>query len=199
VAPDPNLLGRIQAFRVMFGKAKEALFSVGENVLELIVALVAMIMTERALGQSGLGVFSYLMSLFFIAGYFSDFGVSRLAEQETARHDGNPEVQARSLALAHQASYCLGLACALGFWFSAGFDADLTRVDERSAGYVIIGATLLIRNLNRLRLAALQGEGRHGVEIVTGARAGRRISGWRSRTSPGPSRRAAWSRARAGC
>ncbi|MEJ2164960.1 MAG: hypothetical protein P8X90_05490 [Desulfobacterales bacterium] len=56
------------------------LFTIGEGAVELFINLAVMVMVERTYDQRGLGVYAYLLSLFFIVGYLSEFGISRFAE-----------------------------------------------------------------------------------------------------------------------
>jgi O-antigen/teichoic acid export membrane protein len=140
---------------------RELTLTIGEGALELIINLLAMILVERTYGQEGLGVYSYLLSLFIIGGYLSEFGVPRYVERETALHYNDRERQAEIFTNAFQAILLLGLLFA-GFCFlSAAYDTAHTRVQEKMAAYIFIGLAIPLRNLNRLKLAALHGHGKH--------------------------------------
>ncbi len=47
-------------------------FLIGEGALDLGVNLIVMIMVERFLGEAGLGVFAYLLSILMFAGFIQD-------------------------------------------------------------------------------------------------------------------------------
>ena len=140
---------------------RELTLTIGEGALELIINLLAMVLVERTYGQEGLGVYSYLLSLFIIGGYLSEFGVPCYVERETALHFNDRERQAEILTNAFQAIFLLGLLFA-GFCFlSAAYDTAHTRVQEKIVAYIFIGLAIPLRNLNRLKLAALHGHGKH--------------------------------------
>lgn len=144
-----------------FDKTRTYLLTVGEGAVELIINLVIMILVERTYDQQGLGVYAYLLSLYFIVGFLSEFGVARYAEHEIAKHHGDRAVQIKILSDAHQSLIGLSLVFAVLFFLTAAWDANHTRIGEMAAAYLIIGATLPVRNFNRLKLAALHGFGRH--------------------------------------
>jgi len=50
---------------------------IGEGALDLVVNLIVMIMVERSLGEVGLGVFAYLLSILMFAGFISEFGIPK--------------------------------------------------------------------------------------------------------------------------
>jgi O-antigen/teichoic acid export membrane protein len=142
-------------------RIKTYFLTVGEGAVELIINLVIMVMVERAYDQQGLGVYAYLLSLYFISGHLSEFGIPRYAEHGFAKHHDNRTAQIKILSDAHRSIFGLSLIFALLFFLTAGWDTDFTRIGEMAAAYLIIGATLPLRNLNRLKLAVLHGLGRH--------------------------------------
>lgn len=142
-------------------KVKTYLLTVGEGAVELIINLAVMVMVERTYAQRGLGVYAYLLSLYFIVGYLSEFGVPRFAEHEIASHNDHPSVQKRILSEAYHSVLGLSLLFAVLLFLTAGWNTDYTRIGERLAAYLIIGVTLPLRNLNRLKLSALHGFGHH--------------------------------------
>jgi len=147
--------------REFINKIATYLFTIGEGVVELIVNLAVMIMVERTYDPRGLGIYAYLLSLFFIASHLSEFGLTRFAEHEIAAHPDQPSVQQRILSESHHGILGLSLIFAAMLFLTAGWSTDHTRIGERLAAYLIIGATLPLRNLNRLKLSALHGFGRH--------------------------------------
>ena len=134
-------------------------FLIGEGAIDLAVNLILMIMVERALGVSGLGIFSYLLSILIFAGFVSDFGIARYLEREISISSvsGDP---ARVVEKAYPAILVTSALCAIFFFIYALTGTSLTRVDEKAAAYFIIGMIILLRNANRIKMATLLGMGK---------------------------------------
>ncbi|MDY6952153.1 MAG: oligosaccharide flippase family protein [Thermodesulfobacteriota bacterium] len=139
-------------------RVREFSLVIGENTLELIAYLLAMVLVERALGQEGLGVYSYLLSLFMIGGYVTEFGIPRYVEYEIPLNKAREDAIIKE---AFQATIMLGLLCVGLFFLTGAYDAAHTRVQEKAAAYLIIGTSIPFRNVNRLKMAILHGQGRH--------------------------------------
>ena len=140
---------------------RELSLLIGERTLEIITGLAAMVLVERSSGQSGLGVYSYLISLYTLIAYFAEWGIPHRVERETSLHGDVPSEDPLALARTHRTLLTLGLFAALLLFASAAFDAAHTRIEERIGAYLLIGSALPLRNINRLRLALLNGAGRH--------------------------------------
>ncbi len=140
----------------VFQKIRNYTLLIGEGAFDLGVNLMMMIMVERSLGVAGLGIFSYLLSLFVLAGFLSEFGISSHLEREVAM---TPDKKKRGKVTedAARAILVTSLVCTAVFFIFAVSGMTLTRVDERAAAYIIMGITIPIRNFNRLRVAFLQG------------------------------------------
>ena len=139
-------------------RARAYILTVGENAVELAATLVVMIIVGRSLGQEGLGLYSYLLSLFLIAGYFSEFGIPGYLEREVALNLRDAEAQSTVFNNAFIATIRLGILCATLFIISAVY--NIANVNKAVA-LIVIGLAILFRNLNSLKLAYLQGMGRH--------------------------------------
>ena len=137
-------------------------FLIGEGALDLVVNLIVMIMVERSLGEVGLGVFAYLLSISMFAGFISEFGISRYLEREIAVIKGG-KAKTQAIEKALYAMLVTSIICAVLFFITAVFDTTHTRVEEKVAAYFIIGITIPLRNLNRIRIAILQGSGRFDI------------------------------------
>jgi O-antigen/teichoic acid export membrane protein len=147
---------------VLAAKMGQSLAAIGEEALELIIALWILIVVERTYGQPGVGVYAYLTALLYMARYIADCGVARYMEHDVAIAHGNDSQQQRRMAAGFQASMVTGLSAALLLLATAGFDTAHTRIDERLAAYGIIALILPLANLNHLKLSILQGKGHHG-------------------------------------
>ena len=142
-------------------KAYQLVVAIGEEAFELIIALWILIMVERAYGQQGVGIYSYLMALLYIVRYTANFGVARHVEHEIAIiGEGDPQRQ-RLITSGFQTTVATGLTAAILLIATAGFDTAHTRVEERLAAYLIIGLALPMANLNYFKLSILQGLGQH--------------------------------------
>ncbi|WP_372678631.1 lipopolysaccharide biosynthesis protein [Desulfosarcina sp.] len=120
--------------------------------------LMAMVMVDRHHGSAGLGIFAWFFSLLAIAGYLGRYGIPIYLENRIAR---SPESIDESCAGALAALVALGLAATLlcgaaAFWIAGPEDGAGERIL-----YLLLGPTVLIQNINALRLAMLNGTGRH--------------------------------------
>jgi len=144
-------------------KLRDYFLTVSEGTVELTINLVVMVLVERIYDQQGLGVYAYLLSLLFILGYISEFGIPRYAEHEIAKTADLADAQLETLSHARQASLSLSLLLSTLLFLSAGYDAAHTQISEKAAAYLIIGAILPLRSLNALKLSVLHGYGKHDV------------------------------------
>jgi stage V sporulation protein B len=132
--------------------------------------LVAMVMVDRYYGPAGLGIFAWFFSLLAIVGYLGRYGVPVFVENRIARSpesvdDTAARALAALLALGGVAMILCGAAAiaVAGPGWGAG-DSML---------YLLLGPTILFQNINALRLAMLNGTGRHGA--AAGLRIRRRV------------------------
>jgi O-antigen/teichoic acid export membrane protein len=150
----PGLLPR------WIARGNHVLTSIGEEAFELIASLLVMVMVERTYGQQGLGIYAYLTACLFAVRYLANFGVDRHVEIETARLGADPRRNHQIFA-GYRAILYTSAAGVLILLTSAGFDASHTQIHERLGAYVIMALTLGPANVNRLKLAILQGQGHH--------------------------------------
>ncbi len=120
--------------------------------------LIAMVMVDRHYGPAGLGIFAWFFSLLAIAGYLGRYGIPVYLENRIAR---SPESVDESCATAMAALVALGLAaiivCGTAAFSIAGPDGG---TGDRIL-YLLLGPTVFFQNINALRLAVLNGTGRH--------------------------------------
>jgi O-antigen/teichoic acid export membrane protein len=162
-APEtPSLFNRLPSdLGLMAGKAYQFVATIGEEALELIITLWILIMVERTYGQQGVGIYSYLMALLFIARYTANFGVARHVEHEIAIISRDGPQRQQLITSGFQTTVITSLTTAILLLVTAGFDTAHTRIEERLVAYLIIGLILPIANLNHFKLSILQGLGRH--------------------------------------
>lgn len=137
--------------------------SVGEEVFELVAALLVMVVVERHYGQPGLGIYAFLTAGLFAARYAANFGVAQHVAREVALHDGYRSKQNAIYETGYRALILTGLVVGAGVLATAFFDSGHTRIEERVGAYLIIALTVPVANLNALKLSVLEGLGRHGL------------------------------------
>lgn len=136
-------------------------FLVGENILEWVVNLAALILIERSYGSQGLGTFAFLMAVLHIVGYLAQFGIPHHVEFAVASAGGDRPTRNAEIVQAGRGLFWTGAAIALVFAVTAVRDTTLTRVDDSLFAYIIIGLVIWFRNLGHLRIGVLYGSGRH--------------------------------------
>jgi O-antigen/teichoic acid export membrane protein len=115
---------------------------------------------SRSYGEAGLGVFSYLLSLYFIIGFLSEFGIPKYIEQKLTALK-SAAAQPTLLSDAFRAILCSSLLCGALLALSSKFICAHTQIEEEFLAYLIIGLTLPLRGFNKLKLAVLRGTGNH--------------------------------------
>ena len=162
-APDkPSFLNRLPSdLGLLAGKAYQFVATIGEEALELIITLWILIMVERTYGQQGVGIYSYLMALLFIARYMANFGVARHVEHEIAILSEDGPQRQQLITSGFQTTMVTSLTAAILLLATAGFDTAHTRIEERLVAYLIIALILPMANLNYYKLSILQGLGQH--------------------------------------
>jgi O-antigen/teichoic acid export membrane protein len=139
-------------------KAKDMLLSVSQGAVGLFVSIVSLVIIERTYGEKGLGTFSFLLSLYILSGFITEFGMAGLVERETAINSDKKEILLRE---AYCALFWWGFLFTVLFVLTAFYGASWTKVDEKCMAYLIIALTFPVRNLNKLRLAVLDGSKHH--------------------------------------
>jgi len=120
--------------------------------------LIAMVMVDRHYGPAGLGIFAWFFSLLAIAGYLGRYGIPIYLENRIAR---SPESIDESCASALAALVALGLAAIILCGTAAYSLAGPGWGTGDRILYLLLGPTVFFQNINALRLAMLNGTGRH--------------------------------------
>ncbi len=122
--------------------------------------LVAMVMVDRFYGPAGLGIFAWFFSLLAIAGYLGRYGIPIFVENRIAR---SPESINESSAHALAALVALGLSAVVLCGVIAFSIAGAGWGAGDNILYLLLGPTIFFQNINALRLAMLNGTGRHST------------------------------------
>ena len=60
------------------------LYMIGEGSFDLFISIIISVLVVRFQGDSALGMFSYFLSFYLLAGFISEFGITKSLERETA-------------------------------------------------------------------------------------------------------------------
>lgn len=127
-------------------------------VMDRLAGLIAMILVDRHYGPAGLGIFAWFFSLLAIAGYLGRYGIPIYVENHIARYpESINEISANALA----ALVALGIAAMILCGATVLSNDGVGWGAGDSILYLLLGPTILIQNINALRLAMLNGTGRH--------------------------------------
>ena len=129
-----------------------------DRLTGVLSGVVGLIVVDRYHGPAGLGLFAWFLSLYAIAGFFARFGIPLAIENRMAQDSGkDPETPARALA----ALVALGLAVACAGCLAAIMAPGPGYDKADSFFYLSLGPLVLAGNINALRLAMINGTGRH--------------------------------------
>lgn len=122
--------------------------------------LIAMVMVDRHYGPAGLGIFAWFFSLLAIAGYLARYGIPVYLENRIARSpDSVDESSTGAMAALVATGFTAIILCGTAAYSIAGPDWG---TGDRIL-YLLLGPTVFFQNINALRLAMLNGTGRHRV------------------------------------
>jgi O-antigen/teichoic acid export membrane protein len=148
-------------------QAKSYVLSVGETTVDIGVSLLLLVLIGRSYGPGGLGVYSFLLSVFVIVSFLAEFGVGKYVERELAVGD-RKDVQGllsetRGVILLSSLLGGLGTLL-LGKWIVG---ASLV---ARGAwpGFCVLAVAVPLNLYSGFQASVLHGRGEHG----TASRAG---------------------------
>jgi O-antigen/teichoic acid export membrane protein len=122
--------------------------------------LAAMIMIDRFYGPGGLGHYAWFYSFLAIAGYLGRYGVPNFVENRITRSVQSVEETA---AAAMAALLVLGVVATALCVLAALWGTGTGQRPGDPTAFLLLGPTILFQNINALRLALLNGEGRHHI------------------------------------
>ena len=153
--------GNSQRWKNLQRKIRSYSTAVLDSSLGLVVSLSSLVLIEFRYGYEGLGVFSYLLAMFFFLGYLADFGVSNYVERSIALLGRKRKEQAEVLADGIQAIVLTGVLAGLVISLFAYFGTDVTQIHEKTLGYLFIAIAIPFYNYNNLRISAMHAYGSH--------------------------------------
>lgn len=143
-------------------RAREYVFVLGEEAVDVITALLALVLIGRVYGKEGLGVFSFLLSVFVIASYIFEFGVGKYVEREIVFSGQNSAERETLLTNAQRAavfSAACGAFVVLGFGAVYGYNTKMGK--GLGGAFLVLAAAVALNISNTIRISALHGLARH--------------------------------------
>jgi O-antigen/teichoic acid export membrane protein len=142
-------------------QVKSYVLSVGETAVDIAVSILLLVLVGRAYGPGGLGVFSFLLSVFVIVSFLVEFGVGKYVERELAvgsRKDvQNLLSEARGVVLLSGLLGGLGTLL-LGEWVVGAS----TVAQDAWPGFCVLSAAVPLNLYSGFQTSVLHGRGDHG-------------------------------------
>jgi len=141
--------------------------SVGEAAVDIAVSLLLLVLVGRSYGPGGLGVYTFLLSVFVIVGFLAEFGVGKYVERELAmggRQDiHNLLLEAKGVILLSGLTGSLG-TLALGKWIVG----ESVVGSGAWAGFCILSLAVPLNLYSGLQTSVLHGRGDHAAASRAG-------------------------------
>ena len=141
-------------------KVRHYLYMIGEGSLDLFISIIISVLVVRFQGDSALGMFSYFLSFYFLAGFISEFGITKFLERETATNE-NIGTRNNKYRESYNAVTLFSILCTIIIIITSSYGTSLTELNESIIAYVIIAITIPLQNINKLRIAFINGTGKH--------------------------------------
>ena len=133
---------------------------IGEGSLDLFISIIISILVVRTQGDSALGMFSYFLSFYLLSGLVSEFGITKSLEREAAFHT-NSGVRKKKYRESYDAVLLFSIFCTTVIIVTSFYSTSVTILDENIIPYFIIAFTIPLQNINKLRIAFINGTGKH--------------------------------------
>ena len=147
--------------------AKDYVLSVGESAVDIAVSIGLLVLVGRAYGPEGLGVYSFLLSVFVLVSFLAEFGVGKYVERELAvgiRKD------VQGLLLETRGVVLLsGLMGGLGTLLLGDWIVGVSVVARNAwPGFCVLAAAIPLNLYSGFQASVLHGRGDHGVASRAG-------------------------------
>ena len=148
-------------------QAKDYVFSVGESAVDIAVSLLLLVLVGRAYGPGGLGVYSFLLSVFVLISFLVEFGVGKYVEKELAMGKSK-DVQ--SLLLDTRVVILLsGLLGGLGTLLLGEWVVGVSVVARGAwPGFCVLAVAVPLNLYSGFQTSVLHGRGEHGAASRAG-------------------------------
>ena len=143
-------------------RAKIYVLSIGESVVDIAVSILLLVLVGRAYGPGGLGVYSFLLSVFVIVSFLAEFGVGKYVERELAvgeRKDVQDLLsESRAVILFSGILGCVGTLL-LGKWI-----VGVSEVARHAwPGFCVLAVAVPLNLYSGFQASVLHGRGDHGA------------------------------------
>ena len=148
-------------------RVKSYVLSVGESAVDIAVSILALVIVGRFYGPEGMGVYTFLMSVFVIVVFLSEVGIDKWIEKELAS-EGQIDTS-RMLAEAKGAVLLSGLAgCLAMLIFGAWASKSPTVAGGTWPGFVLLALAVPLNLRSGLQVSVLHGQGKPGEAARAG-------------------------------
>ena len=148
-------------------KAKDYVLSVGESAVDIAVSLLLLVLVGRAYGPGGLGVYSFLLSVFVLISFLAEFGVGKYVEKELAM---GKRRDVQSLLLDTRGVILLsGLMGGLGTLLLGEWVVEASVVARGAwPGFCVLAVAVPLNLYTGFQTSVLHGRGEHGAASRAG-------------------------------
>ena len=148
-------------------QAKDYVFSVGESAVDIAVSLLLLVLVGRAYGPGGLGVYSFLLSVFVLISFLAEFGVGKYVEKELAM---GKRRDVQSLLLDTRGVILLsGLMGGLGTLLLGKWVVGASVVARGAwPGFCVLAVAIPLNLYTGFQTSVLHGRGEHGAASRAG-------------------------------
>ena len=148
-------------------KAKDYVLSVGESAVDIAVSLLLLVLVGRAYGPGGLGVYSFLLSVFVLISFLAEFGVGKYVEKELAM---GKRRDVQSLLLDTRGVILLsGLMGGLGTLVLGEWVVGASVVARGAwPGFCVLAVAVPLNLYTGFQTSVLHGRGEHGAASRAG-------------------------------
>jgi O-antigen/teichoic acid export membrane protein len=161
--------GRLTA-RDITGKidrAKSYIMSVGESAVDIFVSILLLVLVGRAYGPGGLGVYSFLLSVYVIVSFLAEPGVNKYVEREIAF--GNRGDADSLLIDTRRVVFLSGLAGSMGTLLLGRWLIGVSSVALNAwPGFCVLAAAVPLNLYSGFKTSILHGRGDHVIASRAG-------------------------------
>jgi O-antigen/teichoic acid export membrane protein len=146
--------------------ASNYLLTIGEMAIDIAVSLLLLLMVGRAYGPEGLGVYTFLLSVFVIVSFLCEFGVNKWVEKELAAglHRGKQDVTG-FLAEAKAAAFAAAIFGAVLITVLGNWAANAETVAQgKWTGFLLLTVAVPLNIYSGYLTSVLHGRGHH-IEV----------------------------------
>jgi len=148
-------------------EAKDYVLTVGESAMDIAVSILLLVLVGRAYGPEGLGVYSFLLSVFVLVSFLSEFGVGKYVERELAV--GSRQDVQSLLSETRGVILLSGLIGSLGTLLLGEWIVGVSVVARNAwPGFCVLAMAIPLNLYSGFQASVLHGRGDHGAASRAG-------------------------------